>query len=162
MYPNTVLSKTAKGQEEVVTRQHGLKIRLRALLIPVNGVQTVEDIIRTHPAGQQAIEMMQRLLEEGFVEVVEARQTATPVPQAAPVTISAGDAIKATLVRRYLIEFVGGTLGFMGEDIIKQIQETDDLNELKCIAHSCTEVVSAIAGQGKAQDFQAELDKLIG
>lgn len=168
MHSNTVLCKTAKGQEEVATRQHGLSIRLRALLIPVNGEKPVGEIIRTHPAGQQAVEMMQGLLEQGFVEVVgnqpaiaAAKPASKRLVEAVPAP-AVVDAVRLSLVKRYLIEFVDNTLGFMGGDIITRIQATDDPAELADIAHSCAEVVSAVAGAGKAKAFQVEVDKLMG
>lgn len=167
MHTNTVLRKTAKGKEEVVTRQHGLNIRLRALLIPVNGEKTVGNIILTYPAGQQALEMMQCLLEQGFVEVVgshHASSSATALPAVASQPAKAAapaDALRLTLIKRYLVEFVDNTLGFMGGDIITSIQSTDDLAELASIANSCIKVVSAVAGASKAKAFQAEVDKLM-
>jgi hypothetical protein len=170
MHSNTIVIKTAKGREEVETRQHGLPVRLRALLIPINGVKSVGDISRAHPSGTQCLEWMDQLLEQGFVEIagsqtVSAHTAPTPAiaPQPPPNTAPpANDAVKITLVKRYLADFVHNTLGFMGGDIVTRIQATDNLPELQSIARSCVEVVTAVAGAKKAQQFQVEVDKLIG
>ena len=62
-----VLSKTAKGAEEIETRKYKLEQRLRALLIVVNGRSTAGDLLEKFAQMGDLTAGLEKLIAEGFV-----------------------------------------------------------------------------------------------
>ena len=65
---DAVLSKTAKGVEELKTRAHGLTQRLRSLLIMVDGAATAGDLAARLEGVTDVQAGLQALADQGFVE----------------------------------------------------------------------------------------------
>jgi hypothetical protein len=63
-----VFVKTAQGSDEIATRRHGLSMRLRQVLILVDGRRSVADLARMVPETELRAHLPV-LLEQGFVEV---------------------------------------------------------------------------------------------
>ena len=63
-----VLSKTAKGVDEVTRHAHGLPNRLRSLLIMVNGHATAAALIAKVGEAAETKSSLQYLIDRGFVE----------------------------------------------------------------------------------------------
>ena len=73
MDPNSILTKTPKGVEEVETRKHKLEPRLRSMLIMVNGKSSAAELAAKLPQGQA---MLDELAKQGFVEGAKASAAA--------------------------------------------------------------------------------------
>ena len=69
MDTGTIFAKTPKGTEELRTRTHGLGLRLRALLILVDGVATAGQLIDKGKASGNAgaYAALEELLTLGFI-----------------------------------------------------------------------------------------------
>ena len=65
---SAVLSKTAKGVDEVTRHAHGLPNRLRSLLIMVNGQATADALIAKVGEAAEAKSSLQYLIDRGFVK----------------------------------------------------------------------------------------------
>jgi|SRR5262245_493652 len=65
---SAVLSKTAKGVDEVTRHAHGLPNRLRSLLIMVNGQATADALIAKVGEAAEATSSLQYLIDRGFVK----------------------------------------------------------------------------------------------
>ena len=49
LVPETVYAKTSQGSDEIATRRHGLSMRVRQLLILIDGRRSVADLARMMP-----------------------------------------------------------------------------------------------------------------
>src|SRR5262247_3863817 len=65
---SAVLSKTAKGVEEVTRHAHGLPNRFRSLLIMVDGRATADALIAKVGEAAEAKSSLQYLIDRGFVK----------------------------------------------------------------------------------------------
>src|SRR5215510_13841640 len=65
---SAVLSKTAKGVDEVTRHAHGQPNRLRSLLIMVNGQATADALIAKVGEAAEAKSSLQYLVDRGFVK----------------------------------------------------------------------------------------------
>lgn len=143
----TVYRKTDKGQAEITTRQFQLPMKLRSALIMVDGKRTDEDLLRMIPG--QAQEVLQTLLNEGFIEVVAV--AAPPRPSSSSSRPPEGAASKPATpglppapsrpldqMRTQAVRFVVEQLGPLGDDIAIRMEKArswPDLHPALVIAH---------------------------
>ena len=64
----TVYRKTEKGQAEVRTRRNQLAMKLRSVLIMVDGKRSDDELAGMIPG--EARELLEVLLSEGYIEVI--------------------------------------------------------------------------------------------
>lgn len=83
MERKAVLAKTAKGQDEIKSRAHGLAHKLRSILIMVDGSATAGDILAKFGGIPDIETALESLVSQGFVEIKGA-QSAAPAPPATP------------------------------------------------------------------------------
>jgi hypothetical protein len=116
---NAVLSKTAKGAEEIATRKYKLAQRLRTLLIVVNGKAPVSELVAKFESIGDVTPMLEQLVADGFI--AEARA-------AAPAAPAGGDfpAARAQLARAML-----DALGPDGDSITEKLEACQSAQELK-------------------------------
>ena len=62
-----VFDKTAKGQEEIATRKHGLPSRLRSLLVLIDGKTNVEGLVKKVAGLGLNEESIAELLEHEYI-----------------------------------------------------------------------------------------------
>ncbi len=62
-----VLSKTAKGLEELETRRYKLDQRSRTLLIVVNGKASAAELLKKFESMANATKMLEQLVANGYV-----------------------------------------------------------------------------------------------
>lgn len=165
MNPTDIVSKTEKGREEIATRSHGLSSRLRQLLLIIDGTMSVAAIAQRQFDGEECIVQLQELLTQGYI-TLEGGGEGMVEPTAPPPMASGGssvpDADRLELAKRYLSEFVHGTLGPDANRVIERIRACDNRSELDAIVQSCCKVVTAVAGQRKAEQFMTELRSALG
>ncbi len=95
---NAVYRKSSAGQEALARRDPALTLRLRSLLILVDGKRTVEELARLSAAQTEIDSLMTQLLDLGMAEPVTATAgaSAAPAPALAPVAAApAGPAAAA-------------------------------------------------------------------
>lgn len=151
------LRKTAKGQAEIETRAHRLPPRQRSALIVVDGKRTLGDLRALIP--QQPDETLQALLDQGFIELVEALSpdagAATSTPAGAPA--AAGSTPVADLPRlraeasRALTQLVGPE----GEPLAIRIERARSFEELRPLLALAVQSVANMRGRQAAADFAA-------
>lgn len=64
---NSIFDKTDKGREEIVTRKHHLALRLRTLLVLMDGKHSVEDLLLKVSGLGLNQDSIDELLENGFI-----------------------------------------------------------------------------------------------
>jgi hypothetical protein len=65
---NTVLSKTAKGREEIDTRKYKLDQRTRSVLITINGKLTMRELAKQFAQMSDLQAVLEKLVQDEFVQ----------------------------------------------------------------------------------------------
>lgn len=164
----TIYRKTEKGQSEVSTRQHNLTLKLRSALIMVDGRRTDEDLLRMIPGN--AMELLQGLLADGFIETAGVTGARAPVAAAAerqaqaaaeaPATADtipvmpepAGPALAA--LRSQAVRFLTEQLGPMSDDVNLRIEKARAWQDLKPLLAMGVRILRDHRGPGTADAFK--------
>jgi len=152
MKPGAIPRKTEQGREEIATRARGLSARLRQLLIRIDGSMSAGAIAYAHASPEEIFALLEELQMLGLISIGD---DAEVVPAAVAPVLEL-DTERVVLARRWLIEFAQSTLGGAAGDAVERIQRCTTYAELDVLARSCGEVVAAVAGRHKAEQFLAE------
>lgn len=157
-----IYRKTAKGVSEVETRAHRLPPRLRGALIVVDGKRSDVELAAMLP---QAVEVLQTLAEQGFIEAAgQAAPPPPPRPVAPPATAPAPAAGAAQpdfdARRRKVLRLFNDLVGPAGEGLAMKIEKTRSLDELRALLPQAVNLVGMVRGRGEAQTFADQLDQL--
>lgn len=68
---NSIFIKTQKGREEIVTRKHGLALRLRALLVMIDGQHSTTSLLEKVSGLGLDEHSIEKLLEDGYIQSAE-------------------------------------------------------------------------------------------
>jgi hypothetical protein len=156
---NTILAKTAKGQDEVKSRTHGLAQKQRTILIMVDGVATVGDILAKFGGIPEIAASLDALARDGFVELrdVAGAATAPAAPAARSTPLGAPAAAppqtrKEALsgLARYLID----NLGPGADDLTGRLERARTGAEFAAAVERCAEMLAGVRGAQKAQIFR--------
>ena len=145
MDQNTVLSKSAKGKEEIETRKYKLDQRLRSVLITVNGKLTAGELAKQFASMADINAVLEKLLREGFVQ--------------APL---ADDNARLGEARTELASFVSAALGPGGDDIAMKIEAAKSMADLRAYLESHRATLDSALGKAKADAFWAKATTLMG
>jgi hypothetical protein len=146
MNPLAVLSKTAKGIEEVETRKYKLDQRLRSLLIMVNGKETAGALVEKFAQVRDVTPSLEKLLAEGFLA------------EAAGAPAAGAD---FETVRTRLSNALADALGPAGEAICVKLEECKSPGELKDFLASRKAALDTGLGR-KSPAFWAKAKELLG
>lgn len=144
MNPAAVVRKTAKGEEEIRKRIHGLERNLRYVLILVDGRSSVEQIVAKGAGMHDVVGSLARLAADGYVDIegfsARAGRGGADVAQ-----------VKANLVA-IAREVLGGEAG----RIVSKIEAAPDSREgLLEVLHQCKKVVRLVIDEQKAEALMA-------
>src|SRR5262245_54111413 len=144
MDPKVVLSKSAKGREEIETRKHKLEARTRQVLITVNGKLTAGELAAQFGPSVDVNGILDQLVRDGFAE-----------PAGNP-----ADRLKQ--VRAELAALVSASLGPAGDDIAMKIEAFKTLEEMRAYLESRRAMLDGALGKTKAAAFWAKANALMG
>jgi len=143
MGPDSVLSKTDKGAEEIATRKYKLDAKLRALLIMVNGTASVAQLAQKFP-GMDIQQPLVQLEKDGYVRA------------------SAGAAAGGGDIRKVRIEVsraLTDILGPQAESMAMKIEECATLDALRAHLDAKKEMLTSALGR-RAPEFWAKATSL--
>ncbi|NMM37764.1 MAG: hypothetical protein HHJ09_09640 [Glaciimonas sp.] len=66
---NSIFDKSQKGREEIVMRKHGLALRLRALLVMIDGQHSTVDLLEKVSGLGLGEHSIQDLLDNGYIQL---------------------------------------------------------------------------------------------
>jgi hypothetical protein len=143
MDEKTILSKTAKGREEIETRKHKLEQRLRAVLITVNGKLTAGELAKQFSSMSDLPAALEKLVREGF-----AQQALDP-------------AVRLKQARAELAALITASLGPQGDSIAMKVESAKTLEELRAYLESKRAFFDEVLREKKAA-FWARAAELTG
>jgi hypothetical protein len=132
MLTKRVWKKTAKGEEEISSRIHGLAPNLRRILILIDGVSDETKIMQKGSVLPGDIKSS--LQELARQEYIEAERVLTIAD-----------------IKNEMIRIAQDTLGADAEKVIEKIRETpDDKESLLATVNRCKKIVKMIIDEKKA------------
>ena len=154
-----IFSKTAKGHEEVSTRQNRLPSRVRAMLIMVDGRRTGSELLTQSVFGAEAEQYLAALLDGEFIaaqSVLSTLSAATPVhsePTAPAEDIS--------LTKRYALQTLHEFLGPDADRFAPSIEKVQSAQEILQHLEKLREVLIAGVGRKKAEQFWEKISLVL-
>jgi hypothetical protein len=151
----TIYRKTPKGQAEVETRANRLPPRLRAALILVDGRRSEDEL--TKLVSNDAAQVLRGLLDDGYVELVEA---AAPKPRpAAPVVTASTPGLLSmppsviAATKRDSVRMLTEQIGPMAEALSLKIERASNAAELQGLLEIACQVLGNTRGRAAAEAF---------
>ncbi len=163
--------KTAKGLAEIETRANKLPVRLRSVLIMVDGRLQERELHRV--IGDALDSLLQELLSGGFIEPVggtgetgpgplpAAAPTPVPAPAAAPAPPAASHAPRSLgpaeflALRREAVRSLTDQIGPMAEALAVKMENTRGWNDLKPLLVIGAQILANTRGRAAAEAFAA-------
>lgn len=155
-----VFHKTAKGEEEIARRGHGLAPRARSLLIMVNGKITGDELQRRAESLGGGGALFAMLVEGGFIEPLEVQAgalTAPPEAISATLQFSPAHAEAVKFASHFIVEALGPTYDELGG----RLEACRDPAKLAALLESVRDVIEGNAGKKKAEAFWAGLTAIL-
>lgn len=149
----TIFRKTAKGVDEIATRANRLVPRLRTALILVDGTRNEAELGKL--IAQNAVETLQELIRQGFIEaaaVIEEK----PAKPVAPTTGHgelAGPSF--TKYRADVVRAFNDLTGPTGEALAIKMEKASSREQLGPLLQIAFEVVANARGPQAANAFKA-------
>lgn len=145
-----IFVKTPKGVEEIEKRTHNLPLKLRSLLIMVNGKISAADLIGRGGTFGSGVEVLLKMLyEQGFIEPLSsARRQAvapgTPVVDERRALESAKGVISKSLL---------DLLGPDAQTVVVKLERCSTKLQILTYCDTCKDIVESVAGKPKADEF---------
>jgi hypothetical protein len=153
---NAVLAKTAKGEEEIATRKYKLDMRMRALLIMVNGKSTAAELQQKFGQMDDITVRLDQLIAGGYIAATGGAPARAAAPAATPGPSAGFEAARAQLSR-----IVSDTLGPAAEGICIKLEECESAQELKNFLDTRRATLEAAFGR-RGAPFWAKAKELLG
>jgi hypothetical protein len=152
-----IYRKTEKGKVEIATRANKLGLRERTMLIMVDDKTTRGGLLakNSHPTSEG---ILNSLLADGYIEIdggaTPTITTAAPADAAAPPTPTAPPVeVSMVSASRYACRALVTYLGPSADDLTAMIEKAKDAAELGKAFEKCRDVIQALAGKRKADEF---------
>lgn len=151
--PKTVYVKSAKGQEEVDKRTYKLPLKLRSLLIMINGKVSAGEIIEYGGSlGGGMDVLLGQLLEGGFIEPAQPPAAllaaSSPVPAPAP---SSDRGTSLLAAKNAIKKLVYDQLGPDADMVVGKLEKCESRLQLVAYCDTCKDIVEAALGKTKGQ-----------
>lgn len=160
MNSNTVFVKTAKGREEIDSRTYRLPFSNRTVLIMVDGTKNAEALSGIRP---DALEILEHLLEGGFIDTVGASGAGRPMPFSsppaqAPAPVAESEAVPPqafdfATARKLALRGIGANLGPTGDSYAIAVEDARTPAEFVSAAERAREAIRLRNGNARADQF---------
>jgi hypothetical protein len=148
---STIYRKTEQGHDEIATRARRLVPRLRQALIVVDGKRTDDELCKL--IAPPADEVLQALLEQGYIEVTSVTTVHVPLP-AAPPPSSAPVVLTLDETRRRAARWLSDALGPFADSLNLRIERARKPEDMRVALMSASSFVRHEKGAAKAVEFE--------
>ncbi|QKT02418.1 hypothetical protein HUS23_00455 [Ectothiorhodospiraceae bacterium 2226] len=145
MDPDARLLKTAKGEEEIKRRTHGLPKDERLALILVDGRSTAQEVMRKAAGAPNLKAALVRLAEQGFIQVIESKAAG-----------GYGD------IKQSMIAIAREVFGDNAGKVVAKIEAATESREgLAEGVVAARKIAQLLIDEGKARDFATRCQALL-
>lgn len=157
----TVFAKTAKGEEEIRTRQNKLPPEIRVPLILVDGRSTVEELVSKGGKQTKLTEALAYLEQHGFIEPSGAAGTRpasiSPAAVQTPAPRAGGGSPKLQL-----IQLMQALVGQGADKVMAKLNEAPDSRDgLEAAVVACHKLMRLTIDEKKAEEFLARAREIL-
>lgn len=149
-----IYRKTEKGRAEVATRANKLGLRERTMLIMVDDKTTRRGLLakNPHPTSEG---ILNELLSGGYIETTPGTGGAPPDPAQPPPEQPSLPAVEVSFqsASSYACRSLVAYLGPSADDLTSLVEKCKGLDELTDRLQKCRDVIQAMAGRKKAEEF---------
>jgi hypothetical protein len=161
------IPKTPKGAEEIAKRTFGLNLKMRQLLILIDGKRGLTDLEKMMPS-LDVRGCINELSNDGFVQFVQnagqqnlanSSQLSEPAALELP-SATTGVAVNAKNSREVIqrtANLITDTLGPNGNDFAMRVERCQSLDELRELVPQMFAVVEGVRGSRALADFTRKL-----
>jgi hypothetical protein len=189
-YPSEVMAvtrhvKTDKGREELEKRMYGLSAKARRVLILVDAHKTGADLSLLTGFGDQIINLLQLLLDEGFIEPlyeqqitvkpkvpeiekpkdavsVPAESVVPPPPPPKPKRAEYPPEVIAS-AKQLMLDTTQKYLGLLGADVKRRLEAANDADAIvSCVAQWSLALHQSKKGKAAAAEHVQEIQTILG
>jgi hypothetical protein len=162
---HSVYRKSAHAADALSRRDQALTLRLRSLLILVDGRRPVEELARLSPAGPETGQLLSQLEQLGMIEPAAARSVAA-APQApvSPPAVGATAANTSSIrtvplaeAQRAAVRRLNDLLGPQADGLCMRIESVRTAQELLAILQRAESVVRSARGAEAATSFMQHM-----
>jgi len=157
---NHVYRKSAKGTEEIATRQHRLTPKLRSMLILVDGKRGVDELVRLSHLLGSTEELLGQLLEQAFIEPVASTSAsasaAQPVTEHAPLAPAAAT-ISLKDAQRFVSRRLTDLLGPNAEGLCLKIEAAQTVKDFQAAVARAEGLLRQYKSAHAAAEFTADV-----
>ncbi len=157
---NVIYHKSAKGTEAIATRQHGLRPKLRSILIMIDGKRGFEDIVKLSQVLGDTEQLLDQLLEQGLIEP---RAAAAPAPAVAssPAPLAAATPtqhpVSLTEAQRFAVRRLTDIMGPNAEELCLRIEAARNVHDLQVAMARAEGTLRQFVNSHAAAEFMAEI-----
>ncbi len=152
MHRMTVFVKTAKGEEEIRTRQNKLPPAIRVPLILVDGRSTVEELVSKGGEQTKLTEALAYLEQHGFIEPFGTAGT-----RPASISPPGGGSPKLQLV-----QLMQALVGQGADKVVAKLNEAPNSRDgLEAAVVACHKLMRLTIDEKKAEEFLARAREIL-
>jgi len=154
-----VYRKSARGTEALATRDPVLSMRLRSLLILVDGKRSTDQLARLSPSSEEVQQAFAQLLELGMIEPLHPPSGAAAGGEEASPSAAAAPARIVTLqeAQRAAVRGLTNLLGPTADDLCMRIESARTAQDLQVAIKRAEVAIRTARGSQAAADFMADM-----
>jgi hypothetical protein len=164
-----IYTKTAKGAEEVKSRDRRLLPRLRTMLIMVDGVRTVAQLKDSAVTLGAPGDFLQTLLDDGLIVLLRAGKPTrravdveVPIGPATPAMPGASEIERFTLARKLMNDTAVDALGFRVIFFTLKLEKCFTVADLRALLPEFSMSLGKARGESYADRVTDQLRGLLG
>jgi hypothetical protein len=152
--PELVLAKTSVGLREIAERHFGLDLRLRRVLILVDGKASISELLRRAAGIPDFVETLKALIERGFVAPADggssdSGQETVPMGSVEDSAVAEGSA-----VQKQIADVARQLLGDHAERVVTRLASGgSNTIDLGMSVDACYKLIKLTIDEKKAEDF---------
>ena len=167
--------KTAAGADELKSRARSLPMRVRSVLIMVDGQRSVAELRRSGAALGAPEDCLESLLRDGLIEAVQPLTASPPpmaplpkvvaepaqLPEAATPAPSLTDAERFVQAQKFMVETLAEALGLRSFFFTLKLEKCYTLDDLRALVPDFMQALIKPKGELKARTLTQHLQSLL-
>lgn len=152
---SAVYCKSEKGLDEMASRKYGLSLKLRSVLIMIDGKRPFGDLAKMAATFGSAEEILSHLLEGGYVEAISGRVGAggSSAANAAANNADFNEFTSLAEATRQAVDFLNEHMGTLATTMCARLQAAATLEEFKTCCLRAQTVLTSVKGAAMAERF---------
>lgn len=150
-----ILVKSAKGEQEIATRINKLPIKLRSVLIMIDGTTSEETLIAKIAGMLDGKSIVSDLETQGFIERKAVPKTVAQVTEAKAQPLNNN-------AKKFMIDYMYQVLGPEADTFVGRIEKCKTNSDLSGMIDSCRDTILGVGKQKRAAEFETKMKELMG